>query len=152
MFRYVVYLLNFEDLRCKNKFVVIRDENAPFERVNEIITGLLERAANGEIGLRHIMMYIPGGRALGGVNMKPVQTLWFESISLLDQPFIDTPIGLITVRQFLLTGMGALVGYAVYRALAWADPFIAAGCALVPFALAAATAARKVKSVPPRGI
>jgi len=60
MFRYVVDASYYEDLRCKNKFVVIRDENAPFERVNEIITGLLERAANGEIGLRHIMMYIPG--------------------------------------------------------------------------------------------
>jgi len=69
--------------------------------------------------------------------MKPVQTLWFESISLLDQPFIDTPIGLITVRQFLLMGMGALAGYTVYKALAWVDPSISAGIALVPFVLAA---------------
>ena len=82
--------------------------------------------------------------------VRVVRTLWFETISILSNPLIETPIGMITIRQGLLVGAGALVGVIVYRAIpAFVDPFVRIGFGLIPFALFAMTAAKKVKTVPP---
>ncbi|MEM3485540.1 MAG: hypothetical protein QXG08_01115 [Candidatus Methanomethyliaceae archaeon] len=82
--------------------------------------------------------------------VKVVQILWFETISPLHQPFIDTPIGPVTVRQFIFAVAGAAVGYFIYGALpAWLDPFLRGGVGAVPFIFAILTASRKVKTVPP---
>lgn len=79
-----------------------------------------------------------------------VQTLWFETISVLSQPFIDTPIGMITVRQAIIVGVGAVLGYAIYRLVpSFIDPFVRIGIGIIPFALCLMTAAKKVKTVPP---
>jgi hypothetical protein len=82
--------------------------------------------------------------------VRVVRTLWFETISILSNPLIETPIGMITIRQGLLVGAGALVGVIVYRAIPpFVDPFVRIGFGLIPFALFAMTAAKKVKTVPP---
>jgi len=82
--------------------------------------------------------------------VRVVQTLWFETISVLSQPLIDTPVGMITIRQGLLVGAGAVAGYVVYRlASSLADPFLSTGTGLIPFVLCAMTAAKKVKTIPP---
>lgn len=82
--------------------------------------------------------------------VRVVRTLWFETISILSNPLIETPIGMITIRQGLLVGAGALVGVIVYRAIPPSvDPFVRIGFGLIPFALFAMTAAKKVKTVPP---
>lgn len=47
--------------------------------------------------------------------VKVIQTLWFESISILNQPFIDTPIGMITLRQFLIISIGIITSYISYK-------------------------------------
>ncbi len=47
--------------------------------------------------------------------VKVIQTLWFESISILNQPFIDTPMGMITLRQFLLISIGIITSYISYK-------------------------------------
>ncbi|MBC7112721.1 MAG: hypothetical protein H5T34_01645 [Candidatus Methanomethyliales bacterium] len=74
--------------------------------------------------------------------MRSVQTLWFESLSPLDPPFISTAL---TIRQAVIVGAGAFASYAIYRGLSgvkFIDPFVALGVALVSLVVSALTAAR----------
>jgi hypothetical protein len=79
--------------------------------------------------------------------VKVVQTLWFESISIFNQPFIDTPIGIMTLRQFLLIVFGIIISYFSYKII----PFnmeIKIGLSIIPLLFFLLISMKKVKTIP----
>lgn len=79
---------------------------------------------------------------------KSVNTLWFETLSPWHQPFIDTPFCQITPRQFVLLSLGALIGYAFFKALSM-ETSIRIAISSIPFIFAISIAFKKIKTVPP---
>ncbi|MCS7098205.1 MAG: hypothetical protein NZ922_04435 [Candidatus Methanomethyliaceae archaeon] len=84
---------------------------------------------------------------------KVVQTLWFDSLSPLQQPLIETPLGLLTPRQIIMAGVGALFSYLFYVQLLQRfpsiDQYMRIGLATIPFILSITITLRRVKTIPP---
>lgn len=83
--------------------------------------------------------------------VRVIQTLWFESIDVVSQPFIDTPIGYITLRQTAIFGVGAAASVAVFRAIpdGLIDVFVKYALSAAPALVSALAAFRRVKTYPP---
>ena len=56
---YTVEISYFENPKNLKKYVTVREENAPPNVVDDMLSLILERAASKEIVLKHIMVYIP---------------------------------------------------------------------------------------------
>lgn len=84
---------------------------------------------------------------------KVVQTLWFDSLSPLQQSFIETPLGSLTPRQIIMIGFGSLLSYSFYvqilQKLSFIDQYVRIGLAATPFILSMIIALKKVKTIPP---
>lgn len=80
--------------------------------------------------------------------VKVIQTLWFESISILNQPFIDTPMGMITLRQFLLISIGMIISYSSYKIIPFNMEF-KIGFGIIFFIFFLAISIKKIKTIPP---
>ncbi|MDH5807276.1 MAG: hypothetical protein QXW62_05525 [Candidatus Methanomethylicaceae archaeon] len=79
---------------------------------------------------------------------KIVNTLWFETLSSWNQPFIDTPFCPITPRQLLLIIIGALIGYSIYKNF-FIENFLRIGISSIPFIFSIIIASKKIKTIPP---
>lgn len=79
---------------------------------------------------------------------KSVNTLWFETLSPWNQPFIDTPFYQLTPRQFVLLIIGALIGYAIYK-IPFVENSFKIGISSIPFIFSIIMASKKIKTVPP---
>jgi hypothetical protein len=76
-----------------------------------------------------------------------MQTLWFEDVSFLNEPMLDTPVGRFSIRQTII--------FLVFGLLAWLcsllseDLIVKIVVAGTIFFMGAASFTRKIKTIPP---
>jgi len=75
------------------------------------------------------------------------QTLWFEDVSIVHQPVIDTPLGRLSLRQMAGLGLSALLGY--LASLLLADLIFKVAAGAIAFLPGAIIVMQPVRTVAP---
>lgn len=80
---------------------------------------------------------------------EPIQALWFEDVSFLNEPMFDTPLGRFSIRQTFIFLLFGLLAYAFFSLTSTMNTTAGAVGAGATFLLGAAVFTRKVKTVSP---